>query len=170
SPHGLPRDGGTSVGLRCRFRLRHAGALGSGRNRQALSRSPSRRVARARVGPVVAAEAGFARLRQRRLSVSAICVKSSWPAKRAGLHAALISRILNFIEPRGASTSTVSPFFLPMIALPTGDSFESLFSAGFASAEPTIRYSTVCFAPMSRRRTFEPTETTSLATSFLLST
>ena len=84
-------------------------------------------------------------------------------AKRAGLHAALISRILNFIEPRGATTSTVSPFFLPMIALPTGDSFESLFSAGFASAEPTIRYSTVCFAAMSRSLTFEPTETTSLA-------
>ena len=78
-----------------------------------------------------------------RLSVSARCVKSSWRAKRAGLHAALISRILNFSEPRGAETSTVSPFFLPMIALPTGDSFESLFSAGFASAEPTIRYSNV---------------------------
>jgi hypothetical protein len=40
--------------------------------------------------------------------------------------------ILNFIFPRGAATSTVSPFFLPMIALPTGDSLESLFSAGFA--------------------------------------
>ena len=44
-------------------------------------------------------------------------------------------------EPRGAATSTTSPFFLPMIALPTGDSFESFCSAGFASAEPTIRYS-----------------------------
>jgi hypothetical protein len=28
-----------------------------------------------------------------------------------------------------------------MIALPTGDSFESLFSAGLASAEPTMWYS-----------------------------
>ena len=78
----------------------------------------------------------------------------------------MISRILNFIDPRGATTSTVSPFFLPMIALPTGDSFESLFSAGFASAEPTIRYSTVCLAEMSRSLTFEPTETTSLEISF----
>ena len=53
-------------------------------------------------------------------------------------YAALISMILNFIFPRGAATSTVSPFFFPMIALPTGDSLESLFSAGFASAEPTM--------------------------------
>ena len=37
--------------------------------------------------------------------------------------------ILNFREPRGAETSTISPFFLPMIALPTGDSLESLLSA-----------------------------------------
>jgi hypothetical protein len=44
----------------------------------------------------------------------------------------LISMILNLSVPRGAETSTVSPFFLPMIALPTGDSLESLFSAGFA--------------------------------------
>jgi hypothetical protein len=58
--------------------------------------------------------------------------------RRAGLHAALISRILYFIEPRGAVTSTVSPFLWPMIALPTGDSLESLFCAGFASAEPTM--------------------------------
>src|SRR5205809_5793495 len=43
-------------------------------------------------------------------------------------YAALISRILYFRAlPRGVCTSTVSPFFLPRIALPTGDSFESLF-------------------------------------------
>ena len=42
-------------------------------------------------------------------------------------YAALISMILNFtFEPRGVTTSTVSPFLRPMIALPTGDSFESL--------------------------------------------
>ena len=42
--------------------------------------------------------------------------------------------ILNFtFEPRGVTTSTVSPFLRPMIALPTGDSF-SFRSAGFASA------------------------------------
>src|SRR6266550_4346326 len=85
----------------------------------------------------------------------------------AGLQAALISMILNFILPRGAVTSTVSPFFLPMISLPTGDSLESLFSAGLASAEPTIWYSIVSLAPTSRSFTFEPTETTSLAMSFL---
>jgi hypothetical protein len=49
-----------------------------------------------------------------------------------------MSMILNLIVPRGAVTSTVSPFFLPMIAFPTGDSFESLFSAGSASALPTM--------------------------------
>ena len=53
-----------------------------------------------------------------------------------------------------------------MIALPTGDSFESLFSDGFASAEPTMRYSTVCLASTSRSRTCEPTETTSVVISF----
>ena len=58
-------------------------------------------------------------------------------------YAALISMILNFSAPLGAATSTTSPFFFPMIALPTGDSLESLFSAGFASAEPTMWYSNV---------------------------
>src|SRR6266508_5895838 len=85
--------------------------------------------------------------------------KSSWRAKRAGLYAALISTILNLSVPRGAATSTVSPFLWPMMALPTGDSFESLFSAGFASAEPTMWYSIVSFAATSRSFTFEPTET-----------
>ena len=61
------------------------------------------------------------------------------------VYAALMSRILYFRAPRGAETSTVSPFFFPMIALPTGDSFESFSSDGSASAEPTIVYSTVWF-------------------------
>src|SRR3954462_10267950 len=74
-------------------------------------------------------------------------------------YAALMSMILNFSLPRGAATSTVSPFLRPVIALPTGDSFESLFSDGSASAEPTMWYSTVLFALTSRRRTFVPTET-----------
>ena len=73
-------------------------------------------------------------------------------------------------EPRGAATSTISPFLWPMIALPTGDSFESLFSAGFASAEPTMWYSIVLFASMSRSRTCEPTETTSFEISFFVIT
>ena len=50
---------------------------------------------------------------------------------------------------------------------PTGDSFESLRSAGFASAEPTMWYSTVSFASTSRSRTTEPTETTLVSTSFV---
>ena len=76
-----------------------------------------------------------------------------------------MSRILYLSEPRGAETSTVSPFFLPMIALPTGDSFESFNSDGSASAEPTIVYSTVWFASTSLRRTFAPIETTLRSTS-----
>ena len=59
---------------------------------------------------------------------------------------------------------------MPMIALPTGDSFESLFSDGFASAEPTMWYSTVLLAAMSRRRTVEPTDTESLEISFFVIT
>ena len=47
--------------------------------------------------------------------------------QRPRRQAALISMILNLTtEPRGVVTSTVSPFLRPMIALPTGDSFESL--------------------------------------------
>src|SRR5205823_1721242 len=42
----------------------------------------------------------------------------------AARYAALMSRILNLSAPRGAATSTTSPFLRPMIALPTGDSFE----------------------------------------------
>jgi transcription elongation factor GreA len=74
--------------------------------------------------------------------------------------------VVEVAAPRGAATSTVSPFLWPMIALPTGDSLESLFSAGFASAEPTMWYSTVSLAATSRSFTFEPTETTSFAMSF----
>src|SRR6188474_2699282 len=81
-----------------------------------------------------------------------------------------MSMILNFKEPRGAATSTVSPFLWPMIALPTGDSLESLYSAGFASAEPTMWYSMVSRASTSRRRTFVPTATTPVGISFLFTT
>ena len=65
-------------------------------------------------------------------------MKSSWRAEGARTSRGFDFRILYFIEPRGAVTSTVSPFLWPMIALPTGDSLESLFCAGFASAEPTM--------------------------------
>jgi hypothetical protein len=78
--------------------------------------------------------------------------------------------ILNFRAPRGATTSTTSPFFFPMIALPTGDSLDSLFSAGFASAEPTMWYSNVLFFCMSLRRTREPIETESFEISFFVIT
>src|SRR5919109_585581 len=77
-----------------------------------------------------------------------------------------MSMILNLRDPRGAATSTVSPFLCPMIARPTGDSFESLCSAGLASAEPTMWYSTVSLASRSRRRTFVPTATTPAGISF----
>src|SRR5688500_13925101 len=80
-------------------------------------------------------------------------------------YAAWMSRILYFKDPRGAATSTVSPFFLPMIALPTGDSFESFDSVGFASAEPTIVYSKVAFASTSRSLTLAPIDTTLRSTS-----
>src|SRR5438105_13503578 len=89
---------------------------------------------------------------------------------RGRAYAALMSMILNLSLPRGAATSTVSPFLRPMIALPTGDSFESLFSAGFASAEPTMWYSTVLFALTSRRRTFVPTDTSPDLISFFVTT
>src|SRR4029077_19739977 len=69
-----------------------------------------------------------------------------------------------------AATSTVSPFLRPMIAFPTGDSFDSLFSAGFASAEPTMWYSTVLFALTSRRRTLVPTDTSPDLISFFVTT
>src|SRR5579862_6169308 len=81
-----------------------------------------------------------------------------------------MSMILKVIFPRGAATSTVSPFLRPMIAFPTGDSFESLFSAGFASAEPTMWYSTVLPALTSRSRTFVPIETSPDLISFFVTT
>src|SRR3954447_18930145 len=44
--------------------------------------------------------------------------------------------------PRGTGTETMSPRFLPISALPTGDSLESFISDGLASADPTILYFT----------------------------
>jgi hypothetical protein len=40
--------------------------------------------------------------------------------------------------PRGTATETISLRRCPSSARPTGDSLESLFSVGLASAEPTI--------------------------------
>ena len=57
-----------------------------------------------------------------------------------------------------------------MIALPTGDSFESLFSAGFASAEPTMWYSNVLFAVHVAEAHVAPTETVSFEISFFVIT
>src|SRR5437764_894569 len=81
-----------------------------------------------------------------------------------------MSMILNFSLPRGAATSTISPFLRPMIALPTGDSLESLFADGSASADPTMWYSTVLPAFTSRRRTLVPIETSPDLISFLVTT
>ena len=50
----------------------------------------------------------------------------------------LIASILYVTTPRGVVTSTDSPFFLPISALPSGDSFERRWFAGSASVEPTI--------------------------------
>jgi hypothetical protein len=47
--------------------------------------------------------------------------------------------ILSLRSPRGVHRD-LSPRLRPSSALPTGDSLESLFSAGLASAEPTIVY------------------------------
>src|SRR5699024_8753730 len=49
-----------------------------------------------------------------------------------------ISRTLYSITPEGISTFTISPFFAPIRALPTGDSLEILPSRLFASVDPTI--------------------------------
>jgi len=98
-----------------------------------------------RARPHAAARPGSARPRSRASEHSPAPPEIVMAAAQAvaGSQAALTSMILYFSAPRGAATSTVSPFFLPMIALPTGDSFESFCSRGFASAEPTITYSIV---------------------------
>src|SRR5690348_7521285 len=64
-------------------------------------------------------------------------------------------------SPRGVANETSSPRLRPIRALPTGDSLESLASAGSASAEPTIVYF-VDFPPSSLTWTTEPTRTTSV--------
>src|SRR5579864_2098077 len=81
-----------------------------------------------------------------------------------------MSIILKVIFPRGAATSTVPPFLRPMIARPTGVSFESLFDEGSASADPTMWYSTVFPAFTSRSRTFVPIETSPDLISFFVTT
>ena len=58
-------------------------------------------------------------------------------------------------------TTTSSPRLRPSSALPTGDSFESLSSAGLASAVPTIAYR-VDLPASSLTWTTEPTRTTSV--------
>ncbi len=68
--------------------------------------------------------------------------------------------------PRGTFTATVSLRLCPSSARPTGDSLESLFSTGFASAEPTIVYFTDLPVFSSFTCTTEPTCTTSVERSF----
>src|SRR3954452_13876799 len=72
--------------------------------------------------------------------------------------------IFSLIEPAGAATSTVSPFLCPSTARPTGDSFESLFAAGSASADPTISYSSLSPPSTYFTLTLVPTLTTSVPT------
>src|SRR3954453_17461930 len=66
--------------------------------------------------------------------------------------------------PRGTGTEIVSPRLRPSSALPTGDSFDSFISLGFASAEPTILYFTDFSVFWSLTCTIEPTDTTSVDT------
>src|SRR4051794_18827822 len=68
--------------------------------------------------------------------------------------------------PRGTCTDTTSLRLWPISARPTGDSLESLFSDGFASAEPTIV--NFCDLPVfsSLTETTEPTWTASVEMSF----
>src|SRR4029077_6457974 len=63
--------------------------------------------------------------------------------RRAYLRPTSIFVILSLrAGPRGTLTATVSLRLRPISARPTGDSLESLFSNGLASAEPTIVYLT----------------------------
>src|SRR3954462_9195732 len=66
--------------------------------------------------------------------------------------------------PRGTCTLTVSPRLWPSSARPTGDSFESLLSAGLASAEPTILNFVDLSVFWSFTWTVTPTLTTSVST------
>lgn len=61
---------------------------------------------------------------------------------------ALMLKILNLASPPGVVTTTSCPFFLPMSALPRGDSLLIRFSSIFASETPTILYSSL--SPNSR--------------------
>src|SRR4051794_4825624 len=67
--------------------------------------------------------------------------------------------------PLGSWTVTSSLRLWPTRALPTGDSLESLFSAGLASVEPTIVYLSALPEDSSLTLTSEPTRTTSLSSS-----
>src|SRR5207248_10359860 len=109
---------------------------------------------------------------RRRASLARLssAVRSSATARMlrgaAGGYLASILVILSLrAGPRGTGTDTSSPRFLPSRAFPTGDSFESLFSAGLASAEPTILHLTDLSVFWSLTWTVTPTETTSVVTS-----
>src|SRR3954451_22416265 len=67
--------------------------------------------------------------------------------------------------PLGSCTVTSSLRLWPTRALPTRDSLESLFSAGFAPVEPTIVYLSDLPDDSSLTLTSEPTRTTSLSSS-----
>src|SRR5581483_1719060 len=69
--------------------------------------------------------------------------------------------ILSRRSPLGVVITTSSPRLRPSSALPTGDSLDSLASAGLASAEPTIVYLTD-LPPSSLTWTTEPTRTWSV--------
>ena len=77
-----------------------------------------------------------------------------------------MSKILYFITPAGAFTSTVCFFFAPKSAAPKGDSLDILFSAKFTSVDPTIVYSISSLNSTSSTFTVFPTCTVSVSMSF----
>ena len=77
-----------------------------------------------------------------------------------------IDKILYFITPAGAFTSTTLFFFAPSKAAPSGDSFDILFSNRFTSVEPTIVYSISSLNSISSTFTTFPICTTSVSISF----
>ena len=76
-----------------------------------------------------------------------------------------MSRILYLMTPAGDSTSTTASFFLPISAMPNGDSLEMKPFKLFASVEPTMENSISSSNSISRILTRQPTLITSPATS-----
>ena len=92
------------------------------------------------------------------------------PARPAGAdrpvcaYAAWMSRILYFRDPLGVVTSTVSPFFLPMIALPTGRPARELQLGGVGLGRADDEVLVRALGVDGREPPSAPTETTLVST------